>query len=188
MELFRRFNGMTAGEFLGVGRVNPETKNGAFKVAPLFWETGAGACEIELDEDTGDIRVVRVGGAADLGYVMNRKAAEGQDEGAMVMGLGHTLFEEYVYEDGQVVNGTLFDYRVPTTEDVPLHVGTTLIESLDGPGPFGARGGGEGAILPVAPAVANALFNGWGVRIKELPLTPERVWRALRAAKAGQKN
>lgn len=188
IELFRRFNGMTAGEFLGVGRVNPETKNGAFKLAPLFWETGAGACEIELDEDTGDIHVVRVGGAADLGYVMNPKAAEGQDEGAMVMGLGHTLFEEYIYEDGQVVNGTLFDYRVPTMEDVPLHVGTTLIESLDGPGPFGARGGGEGAILPVAPAVANALFNGWGVRIKELPLTPERVWRALRAAKASQKN
>jgi CO/xanthine dehydrogenase Mo-binding subunit len=128
--------------------------------------------------------VLRVGGAADLGHVINRKAAEGQDEGAMVMGLGHTLAEEYIYEDGQVVNGTLFDYKVPTMEDAPLHVGTSLIESGDGPGPFGARGGGEGAILPVAPAVANALFQGWGIRIKELPLTPERVWRALRAAKA----
>ena len=186
LELLRRFNGMSAGEFLGVGRVNSETKNGAFKLAPLFWETGAGACEIEVDEGTGEIRLVRVGGAADLGYVMNPKAAEGQDEGAMVMGLGHTLFEEYVYEDGQVVNGTLFDYRVPTMEDVPFHVGTVLIESRDGPGPFGSRGGGEGAILPVAPAVANALFQGWGVRIKDLPLTPERVWRALKAAKAAK--
>ncbi len=180
MELLRRFNGMAAGEFLGVGRVNPNTKDGAFKLQPLFWETGAGAFEIGLDEGTGAIRILRVGGAADLGHVINPKAAEGQDEGAMVMGLGHTLSEEYLYEDGQVVNGTLFDYKVPTMEELPDHVGTALIESGDGPGPFGARGGGEGAILPVAPGVANALFQGWGIRIKELPLTPERVWRALR--------
>jgi CO/xanthine dehydrogenase Mo-binding subunit len=186
LELLRRFNGMAAGEFLGVGRVNAATRNGAFKQSPLFWETGSNACEITVDEGTGAIQVLRVGGSADLGYVMNRKAAEGQDEGAMVMGLGHTLSEEYVYEDGQVVNGTLFDYKVPTMEDVPLHVGTVLIESGDGPGPFGARGGGEGAILPVAPAVANALFQGWGIRIKELPLTPECVWRALRDAKAAR--
>lgn len=180
IELLRRFNGMAAGEFLGVGRVDPNTKDGAFKLQPLFWETGAGAFEIAVDEGTGAIRILRAGGAADLGHVINPKAAEGQDEGAMVMGLGHTLSEEYIYEDGQVVNGTLFDYKVPTMEDVPEHVGTALIESGDGPGPFGARGGGEGAILPVAPAVANALFQGWGIRLKELPLTPERVWRALR--------
>lgn len=180
IELLRRFNGMAAGEFLGVGRVNPNTNNGSFKQQPLFWETGAGAFEITLDEGTGAIRVLRAGGAADLGHVINPKAAEGQDEGAMVMALGHTLSEEYIYQDGQVVNGTLFDYKVPTMEDVPDHVGTALIESGDGPGPFGARGGGEGAILPAAPAVANALFQGWGIRLKELPLTPERVWRALR--------
>lgn len=183
IELLTRLNGMAAGEFLGVGRVNSATKKGDFKLAPLFWETGAQACEIEVDEGTGAIRVVRVGGAADLGHVINRKAAEGQDEGAMVMGMGHALTEEYIYEDGQVVNGTLFDYKVPTMEDAPQHVGTVLIESGDGPGPFGARGGGEGAILPIAPAIANALYQGWGVRIKELPLTPERVWRALQAAK-----
>lgn len=186
VELLRRFNGMAAGEFLGVGRIDANTRNGAFKLAPLFWETGSTACEIALDEGTGAVRVLRVGGAADLGHVMNRKAAEGQDEGAMVMGLGHTLSEEYVYEDGQVVNGTLFDYKVPTMEEAPAHVATSLIESGDGPGPFGARGGGEGAILPVAPAVANALFQGWGIRMRELPLTPERVWRALQAAKANR--
>jgi CO/xanthine dehydrogenase Mo-binding subunit len=157
-----------------------------FKLSPLFWETASNACEIELDEDTGAIRVLRMAGAADLGCVMNRKAAEGQDEGASVMALGHTLFEEYVYEDGQVVNGTMFDYHVPTMEDVPLHVGTVLLESGDGPGPDGARGGGEGGILPAAPAIANALFQGWGVRIKDLPLTPERVWRALQASKGGR--
>ncbi|WP_338617612.1 xanthine dehydrogenase family protein molybdopterin-binding subunit [Pigmentiphaga sp. CHJ604] len=180
LELLRRFNGMAAGEFLGVGRIDSGTNDGDFRRAPLFWETGAGAFEITLDEETGAIRVLRAGGAADLGRVLNRKAAEGQDEGAMIMALGHTLSEEYVYADGQVINGTLFDYKVPSMEDLPLQVGTTLLESGDGPGPFGSRGGGEGGILPVAPAVANALFQGWGVRVKELPLTPERVWRALR--------
>ena len=187
-ELFRRFHGIDAGEFLGVGRVTPATRvNGFnFKLSPLFWETASNVCEIELDEATGAIRVLRVAGAADLGRVMNRKAAEGQDEGAIVMGLGHTLSEEYVYEDGQVVNGTMFDYHVPTVDESPQHLHSVLLESGDGPGPDGARGGGEGAILPVAPAVANALFQGWGVRIKELPLTPERVWRALRDARSGR--
>jgi CO/xanthine dehydrogenase Mo-binding subunit len=187
-ELFRRFHGIDAGEFLGVGRVTPATKvNGFdFKLSPLFWETASNVCEIEVDEGTGAIRVLRVAGAADLGRVMNRKAAEGQDEGAIVMGLGHTLSEEYVYEDGQVVNGTMFDYHVPTIDESPRHLHSVLLESGDGPGPDGARGGGEGAILPVAPAVANALFQGWGVRIKELPLTPERVWRALRDARSGR--
>ncbi len=179
VELFRRHNGLVAGEFLGVGRIDPSTNNDDFRRPPLFWETGAGAFEIGLDEETGAIRVLRASGAADLGHVLNHKAAEGQDEGAMMMALGHTLSEEYVYADGQVINGTLFDYKVPSIEDLPSYVATTLIESGDGPGPFGARGGGEGGILPVAPAVANALFQGWGVRIKELPLTPERVWRAL---------
>ena len=187
-ELLRRFHGIDAGEFLGVGRVTAATRIGDFnfKLSPLFWETSSSVCEIEVDEGTGAIRVLRVTGAADLGHVINRKAAEGQDEGAMVMGIGHTLSEEYVYEDGQVINGTMFDYHVPTLEDAPQHVRTVLLESGDGPGPGGARGGGEGAILPVAPAIANALFQGWGVRIKELPLTPERVWRALQAAKGAR--
>ncbi len=187
-ELLRRFHGIDAGEFLGVGRVTAATRIGDlnFKLSPLFWETSSSVCEIEVDEGTGAIRVLRVTGAADLGHVINRKAAEGQDEGAMVMGIGHTLSEEYVYEDGQVINGTMFDYHVPTLEDAPQHVHTVLLESGDGPGPGGARGGGEGAILPVAPAIANALFQGWGVRIKELPLTPERVWRALQAAKGAR--
>jgi CO/xanthine dehydrogenase Mo-binding subunit len=186
-ELLRRFYGIDSGEFIGIGRVSPKSKNGGFGLAPLFWETAAGAYEIEVDTDTGAISVVRAVGAVDVGKVLNRKAAEGQDEGAVVQGIGHTLFEEYAYEDGQVINGTLFDYHVPAFDDAPREAVTLLIESGDGPGPDGARGMGEGAILPVAPAIANALSQGFGVRIKELPLTPERVWRALKDAKAGKK-
>jgi CO/xanthine dehydrogenase Mo-binding subunit len=182
-ELLRRFQGVDSGEFIGIGRVTPNSKQGGFGLSPLFWETAAGVCETELDTDTGEIRVARYVSAADVGRVINRKAAEGQDEGAAVQGLGHALYEEYVYEDGQVINGTLFDYHVPTLDQSPDQMVTLLIESGDGPGPGGARGMGEGAILPVAPAIANALERAHGIRLRELPLTPERVWRALQNAK-----
>lgn len=186
-ELLRRFQGIDSGEFIGVGRVTPKTRQGDFAIAPLFWETAAGMCEIEVDEGTGAIKLARYVSAADVGRVINRKAAEGQDEGAAVMGLGHALSEQYVYEDGQLINGTLFDYHVPTLDESPDDMLTLLLESGDGPGPGGARGMGEGAILPVAPAIANALAKSHGIRIRELPLTPERVWRALQEAKNGNK-
>jgi len=95
-----------------------------------------------------------------------------------VQGLGHTLMEQYVYEDGQIINGSAFDYKVPTIDQAPsMHA--HFIENGDGPGPFGSRGMGEGAILPIAPAVANAIRNKYGARIRSLPLTPEKVWRAI---------
>jgi len=184
-ELLHRFHGIDSGEFLGVGRVTPNSKSGGFGLMPLFWETSAGVCETELDEDTGEVRVVRYVSAADVGRVINRKAAEGQDEGAAVQGLGHSLYEEYVYEDGQPINASLIDYHVPTLDEAPAQMVTLLIESGDGPGPGGARGMGEGGILPVAPGIANALARGHGLRLRELPLTPERVWRALREAEKG---
>ena len=99
-----------------------------------------------------------------------------------MQGLGHTLFEEMLYEDGQLLNPNLVDYKVPTFADVPGDLETIMIENHDGPGPFGAKGLGEGGIVSAAPSVANALFQATGVRIKDLPLTPERVWRALRDA------
>lgn len=179
-ELLRQFQGVDSGEFLGVGRVSPNTNNGDFARSPLFWETAAGVFEINLDVETGEIRLRRVVSAADVGRVMNRLSAEGQDEGAIIQGLGHALSEEYVYEDGQLINGTLFDYHVPTLDEAPERCVTLLLESGDGPGPDGARGMGEGAILPVAPAIANALAQGYGIRIRDLPMTPEKVWRALR--------
>jgi len=177
-ELLRRFQGLTAGEFAAIGRVTPYSKDGALKQAPLFWETAAGVCDISVDEETGQIAVDKLTLCADVGKVLNAKSAEGQDEGAAIMGLGHTLTEQYVYEDGQIINGSAFDYKVPTIEQVPkMH--THFIENGDGPGPFGARGMGEGSILPIAPAVANAIRAKYGVRIRSLPLTPEKVWRAI---------
>ncbi len=177
-ELLRRFQGITAGEFAALGRVTPFSQGGKLRQAPLFWETAAGVCEISVDEQTGQINIEAIAMSTDVGKALNPKAAEGQDEGAAMQAIGHTLMEQYVYEDGQIINGTMFDYKVPTIEQTPL-MHTHFIEHGDGPGPFGARGMGEGPILPVAPAVANALRKKYGVRIRSLPLTPEKVWRAI---------
>jgi CO/xanthine dehydrogenase Mo-binding subunit len=178
--LFRKAFGVDSGEIIGRGAITPRSNNGAFAQAPLFWETAAGVAEVLVDEDTGQVSVRQYGTAADVGRVINRVAAEGQDEGATIQGLGHALFEELMFEDGQPVNATPIDYTIPTIDDIPRTLHTILIEHGDGPGPQGARGMGEGAILPIAPAIANAIFAAHNVRLTDLPLTPEKVWRALR--------
>jgi CO/xanthine dehydrogenase Mo-binding subunit len=184
-ELLHAYYGIDSGEIIGIGRISPHSRGGRLALAPLFWETAAGQCGIELDEDTGEIRVRRYVSVADIGRVINRLGAEGQDEGAAIQGLGHTLSEELIYSDGQPINASLIDYHVPTIDEVPDVFTTVLIENRDGPGPGGMRGMGEGAILPMAPAIANALATGYGVRLRELPLTPERVWRALQRKRGG---
>jgi CO/xanthine dehydrogenase Mo-binding subunit len=178
--VFHRAFGVDSGEIIGRGAITPRSRNGAFATAPLFWETAAGVAEVVVDEDTGHISLRQYGTAADAGRVINRIAAEGQDEGATIQGLGHALFEELVFEDGQPVNATPIDYSIPTIEDIPKALHTILIEHGDGPGPRGARGMGEGAILPVAPAIANAIFAAHNIRLTDLPMTPEKVWRALK--------
>jgi CO/xanthine dehydrogenase Mo-binding subunit len=98
------------------------------------------------------------------------------------MGLGHTLMEELIYdESGKLLNLGPLDYRIPTAMDIPI-IETHLMENRDGPGPFGAKGIGEGPVIAVAPAIADAVYDAVGVVIKDLPLTPERVWRALNAS------
>ncbi len=137
---------------------------------------------VEVDLDTGSIDIPHYVSVADVGRAINPQQCEGQDEGAAMQGIGHTLFEEMLYEDGQLLNPNLIDYRVPTFAELPDRLETILVENGDGPGAFGAKGLGEGGIVCVAPAVGNALFQATGVRIKDLPLTPERVWRALKDA------
>ena len=118
----------------------------------------------------------------DTGKAINPEQCIGQDEGAVMFGIGHTLMEEMIYEDGQLLNGNLVDYRVPTFEDLPAtSCDTILIENGNGPGPFGSKGIGEGGLLPVASAIANAVSRAVGVRIQDLPLTPPKIWRAFQA-------
>jgi xanthine dehydrogenase molybdenum-binding subunit len=103
---------------------------------------------------------------------------EGQIEGGVMQGLGYALFEEVALEDGKMANANFLDYRVPGPRDMPV-IEPVLVETNDPFGPFGAKGVGEPPLVPVAAAVANAVADATGVRLRELPMTPERVWRAL---------
>jgi CO/xanthine dehydrogenase Mo-binding subunit len=174
-QVIRQWWGRPAGEVIGRGYVRN------LGPSPAFWEIGMGGVEVDVDRETGVVRLRSYTALADVGRAINPQQCEAQDVGAMVMALGHTLFEEMVYSDsGSLMNPTLLEYRVPLASDLPDTVETVLVENGDGAGPYGAKGMGEGGGIPVAPAVANALFRATGVRIRDLPLTPERVWRALR--------
>jgi CO/xanthine dehydrogenase Mo-binding subunit len=173
--LQRRFGG-SGGELIGHGDVGPEITGSL----PVFWEIGMGTAELSVDEETGEIAIKRYVSVADVGKAIHPEGCVGQEEGAAMMGIGHTMFEQMVYEGGQLVNSNLIDYRVPKFSDVPAVFETVLVENEDGPGPHGARGMGEGGLVSVAPAITNALARGYGIRINDLPLTPERVWRALK--------
>ncbi|MBI2090396.1 MAG: molybdopterin-dependent oxidoreductase [Deltaproteobacteria bacterium] len=170
--------GMPGGELIGRGYCRPG--GGMSPIYPLFWETGLGGADVEVDVETGEIKLNRFVGLADVGKAINPPQCEGQDEGAAMMGIGHTLFESLIYDKGQPLNPNLVDYRVPSFRNLPAVFDTILVENQDGPGPHGAKGMGETGIVSPAPAIGNALARATGVRIRELPLTPERVWRALR--------
>jgi CO/xanthine dehydrogenase Mo-binding subunit len=176
------FFGSKAGEIIGKGLYKDKRSAKAILGSTTtFWEVGWGAVEIEVDAETGVIRLLNYVSAADAGKAINPDQCIGQDEGAVMFGIGHTLMEEMVYEDGQLLNPNLVDYRVPSFKDLPQHLHTILIENGNGPGPFGSKGLGEGGLLPVASAVANAVSRATGVRIQDLPLTPLRVWQAMQA-------
>jgi CO/xanthine dehydrogenase Mo-binding subunit len=173
--------GMSGGELIGRGVVAPGRTAAPLGGSTPFWEMAVGAAEVSVDEETGAVRVERYVSVADVGRAMNPLQLEGQDEGGVVQGLGHTLLEEMLYADGHLLNGTLLVYRVPRADDAPAELECRFVENADGAGPFGAKGAGEGSLIPVSPAVANALARLTGIRLRDLPLTPERVWRALRA-------
>jgi CO/xanthine dehydrogenase Mo-binding subunit len=174
------FFGSKAGEIIGKGLYKDKRSTKAvLGSTTTFWEVGWGGVEVEVDPETGMIRLLNYVSACDAGKAINPEQCIGQDEGALMFGIGHTLMEEMVYEDGQLLNGNLVDYRVPTFRDLPDKLETILIENGNGPGPYGSKGIGEGGLLPVASAVANAVSRAVGVRIQDLPLSPPKVWRAL---------
>jgi CO/xanthine dehydrogenase Mo-binding subunit len=173
--------GMPGGELIGRGYIRPG--GGMDTQLPIFWETGMGGVDVSVDTETGSIKLNKYVSVADVGKAINPAQCEGQDEGAAIQGLGHTMFESLVYENGQLLNPNLVDYRVPSITDLPEVFESMLVENEDGPGPYGAKGMGESGIVSIAPAIGNAIARAIGVRIRELPLTPERVWRALKVSK-----
>jgi CO/xanthine dehydrogenase Mo-binding subunit len=179
--LMRRHFGFAGGELIGRGEVAP-VGTGSYAEGPVFWEVCVGAAEVEVDPDTGFIRVLRTATAADVGKAINPQLVERQDEGATMQGIGNAILEEMVYEDGLLLNDTLLDYRIPSFEDLPDSMTCVVVENGDGPGPYGAKGCGEGALAAVPAAIVNALADA-GVPMSELPLTPERVWRRIQQLK-----
>jgi CO/xanthine dehydrogenase Mo-binding subunit len=171
-----------AGEIVGRGGYQDiKSKKAALGSPTTFWEISWGGAEVEVDRDTGEIKLLKYVSLADVGQAIHPVLCEGQDEGGVMNALGHSLLEEMIYKDGQLLNPNLVDYRVPTFNHLPMDFETILVENHNGPGPFGSKGTGEGGLLPVAPAIGNALYRAAGVRLYDLPLTPERVWYALRA-------
>ncbi len=179
--LMRKHFGFAGGELIGRGEVAP-LGTGSYAEGPVFWEVCVGAAEIEVDPETGFVHLRRTATAADVGRAINPQLVERQDEGATLQGIGNALFEEMVYEDGLLLNDTLLDYRVPSFEDLPDEMTCVIVENADGPGPYGAKGCGEGALAAVPAAIVNALADA-GVPMSELPLTPERVWRRIQELK-----
>lgn len=170
------------GEVIGVGSRRGESDTShVLGGAPSFYEFNATAVEVEVDRETGELLVVRHVSVADVGKALNPAHVEAQDEGAAIMGLGHTLMEHLIFDErGRIANLGALDYRIPTTKDVPTELHSYLVENEDGPGPYGAKGAGEGGLFAVSPAVASAVTEATGAVVRDLPLTAERVWRALR--------
>jgi len=162
--------------------LDPETGQG--EVFPDF-TYGAHACEVAVDTETGEVRVLKSVGAHDVGQSLNPQSVAGQIEGSALMGQGFALCEEIVQRDGVLLTPSLSEYLIPTSEDVP-EIKAIVLESRSGLGPFGSKGMGEPAFAPVAASIANAVADAIGVRIFELPITPERVVKALAAKNAAK--
>lgn len=161
--------------------IDPETGQGQ---AHPDYTYGAHAVQVAVDTETGEVSILKSIGAHDVGQAVNIAAVEGQIEGGVAQGYGYALSEELIYRDGCLVTPSLSEYLCPTTMDSP-RIESIVLQSRSGLGPFGAKGIGEPGHTPAAPAVANAVADAIGVRVHDLPLTPEKIVRAIRQASAG---
>lgn len=171
------------GALQSTGHYNSPKLGGNFKGAGAglspSYSFGAVVAEVTVDMQTGMVKVDKIWGAHDAGKAINPLAVEGQLEGSWHMGMGQALSEELRYYNGLIVNSNLLNYKIPTALDTP-DIDTNIIETNDPEGPFGAKECGEGALHPVIPAIANAIFNATGVRIKSLPISAEMVRNGIR--------
>jgi CO/xanthine dehydrogenase Mo-binding subunit len=156
----------------------------ALNELPFSISSCAQVAEVEVDRETGRWELKRLTCAQDVGFAINPMSVEGQIEGGASHGIGYALSEEYVYDQGRLLNSNFMDFRMPTSLDHPEYQIALVEEQLDG-GAFGAKGVGEPPTIPTAPAIANAIFDAVGVRIRQLPITPERVHREMRRSGPG---
>jgi CO/xanthine dehydrogenase Mo-binding subunit len=184
-DLFKKKYGMQAGNIVGVGSfvpsyTPPDYATGQTPNATPFWMVGGSGAEVEVDTETGHVKILKLINVADVGSPINPKIVETQLSGGALMQLGFTMFEKMHFDGGQVTNASLADYKIPGIFDVPDAMESEIVDAVQHSGPFGAKGVGESATFGVSPAIANAIDDAVGVRLTELPLNPETVFRALR--------
>jgi CO/xanthine dehydrogenase Mo-binding subunit len=163
---------------VGYHSVAPMVKDSAF-TGMDHWAPSGAAVDLEVNRDTGELRILGFAVIADAGKAIHPPSAKSQVDGGAVMGFGHALFEETIYHDGQFQNGDPFQYRLPLMQDIPEMFYTSMLEKGDGPGPFGSKGMAQTSIVTVGPAIGNAVFDALGVRVRSLPITPEKILRAM---------
>ena len=175
------------GPVVGKGRFMPDyvtpldAETGQGPRAVVHFTTGAQAVEVEVDEETGHVKVLKIVSAFDVGKAINPDLVRTQMEGGAVQGLSTALLEHLILEEGQPKNPNFTDYRIATAVDAPSELVNIIVEVPQDDGPFGARGVGEHPMVPTAPAIANAVRNAVGIEIDAMPITSEKVWAALRA-------
>jgi CO/xanthine dehydrogenase Mo-binding subunit len=185
-DVFRKKYGMQAGNIVGTGSFIPtymptNHDTGQSDNVTPFWMVGATGAEVEVDTETGQVRVTRLVNVADVGTPINPRIVDTQLSGAAIMQLGFTLSEKMEFKAGQCTNASLATYKIPGLLDIPGTMENEAVDSVEQGGPFGAKGVGETGTFGVSPAIANAIEDAVGVRLTSLPLTAEAVYRALRA-------
>ncbi len=156
--------------------LNAKTCRGNLSAAYIFGVQGA---EVEVDTETGKVKILQFAAAHDVGRVINQQTIRGQIYGGIFQGVGYALCEEYKTEKGKNLNPNFLDYKILSAPDADFPIHIELIETNDEAGPFGAKGVGEPGLVPTAPAIANAIYDAVGVRIRDLPITPEKVMAAI---------
>lgn len=184
-EIMRKKYGMQAGNIIGTGDFIPsytptDHDTGLSSNITPFWMVGAAGAEVEVDTETGHVRVTKLVNVADAGKPINPRIVDTQLSGAAIMQLGCTMFERMDFDAGQVTNASLADYRIPGFHDIPPDIKNEVVDAEHRSGPLGAKGVGETGTFGVSPAIANAVDDAVGVRLTALPLTAEAVYRAIR--------
>lgn len=181
------------GPAIGVGtftlpnNINYDPATGYSPKPAAFWTTAAAGAEVEIDTETGVIEVKKMVESCDPGHIVNPELYKAQVEGGMMQALGTVLYEELLLKDGKVLNKSFVDYKIPTIDNTPETFIAMGVEHPEETGPYGARGIGEPAMVPGAPAIANAIFNATGCRFTEMPITPEKMLKALQEKAAAEK-
>ncbi|HVJ13618.1 MAG TPA: molybdopterin cofactor-binding domain-containing protein, partial [Burkholderiales bacterium] len=184
-EIFKKKYGMQAGNVVGTASYIPSYKspdaNGLTDNATPFWMVGGSGAEVEVDTETGKVRITRLVNVSDVGTPINPKIVETQISGAAIMQLGFTLQEKMEFDaQGQLRNASFAEYKIPGILDLPASMTCETVLAEQKSGPFGGKGVGESGTFGVSPAIANAIHDAVGVRLTELPLTAQKIWEQLR--------